>query len=131
MAFAGTDLPRAHVTGTPVRPELAPWSGRPRAGRASRVALGLPPDRQTVASVGGSLGARRINRAVAELAGAWAGRGERSLYHVTGRRDYEAFADRRRPRTADAGGTTGRGLRYRVVPFEDHMPDLYDAADVW
>ena len=73
VAFEGTDLPRAHVTGTPVRPELSrhrPHSRRPvsPAGRCS----GLPAERQTVASVGGSLGARRINGAVAELAESWA-----------------------------------------------------------
>ncbi len=66
---------------------------RTPAGRvASRTMLGLPADRETVASVGGSLGARRINGAVAELAESWAGLGSRSIYHVTGRRDYAAFA---------------------------------------
>ena len=71
VAFAGTDLPRAHVTGTPVRPELVrPGQRRPRAGPRSRDVLGPPgATAQTVAAVGGSLGARRINRAVAELAG--------------------------------------------------------------
>ena len=96
VAFAGTDLPRAHVTGTPVRPELATLD-RDAEGRAvSREALGLPPDRQTVACAGGSLGARRVNRAVADLAAMWAACGDRSLYHVTGRRDYDEFAPRRR-----------------------------------
>ena len=68
VAFAGTDLPRAHVTGTPVRPELATLDRTPEGRAASRVALGLPPDRQTVACAGGSLGALRVNRAVADLA---------------------------------------------------------------
>ena len=100
----------------------------PEGRAASRVALGLPPDRQTVACVGGSLGARRVNGAVADLAAAWARCGDRSLYHVTGRRDYDAFAPRRC--AGDGGGGDGRGLCYRVVPFEDHMPDFYNAADV-
>jgi UDP-N-acetylglucosamine--N-acetylmuramyl-(pentapeptide) pyrophosphoryl-undecaprenol N-acetylglucosamine transferase len=47
---------------------------------------------------------------------------------VTGRRDYEEFAS----------GVDGPGdqpaqnghLCYRVVPFEDHMPEFYAAADV-
>ena len=72
VAFAGTDLPRTHVTGTPVRPELASLDRTPEGRASSRAALGLPPDRQTVASVGGSLGALRVNRAVAELAETWA-----------------------------------------------------------
>ena len=150
VAFAGTDLPRAHITGTPVRPELATLQRTPEGQAASRMELGLPPDRTTVACAGGSLGARQVNRAVADLAeGAWADRDDRSLYQVTGRRDYEAFASAPRPGSgpgAGAGrgpgpgpgrgrGATGNeddmsGLRYRVVPFEDKMPDFYNAADV-
>ena len=72
VAFAGTDLPRTHVTGTPVRPELASLDRTPEGRASSRDVLGLPPDRQTVASVGGSLGSLRVNRAVAELAETWA-----------------------------------------------------------
>ncbi len=134
VAFAGTDLPRTHVTGTPVRPELATLERTPDRQADSRAALGLPPDRQTVACAGGSLGARRVNRAVAELAGSWAGCADRSLYHVTGRRDFEAFAAEAAARassgTTAGEGSNGSGLCYRVVPFEDRMPDLYNAADV-
>jgi UDP-N-acetylglucosamine--N-acetylmuramyl-(pentapeptide) pyrophosphoryl-undecaprenol N-acetylglucosamine transferase len=138
VAFDGTDLPRAHITGTPVRPELATLQRTPEGQAASRMALGLPPDRATVASAGGSLGARQVNRAVADLAeGAWADCDERALYQVTGRRDYEAFAC---GPGSGAGPGPGHGaagnedavpgLRYRVVPFEDKMPDFYNAADV-
>jgi undecaprenyldiphospho-muramoylpentapeptide beta-N-acetylglucosaminyltransferase len=130
VAFAGTDLPRAHVTGTPVLPELSSIDRTPSGQVAAREALGLPDDRQTVCAAGGSLGARRINRAVSDLAGSWTACGARTLYHVTGLRDYEEF---------EAGGAGGSGdgveaygseLRYRVVPFEDHMPQFYAAADV-
>ena len=70
VAFAGTDLPRAHVTGTPVRPELATLDRTPegRAGQPGRARPARPTARRWRA-VGGSLGALRINRAVAELAG--------------------------------------------------------------
>jgi UDP-N-acetylglucosamine--N-acetylmuramyl-(pentapeptide) pyrophosphoryl-undecaprenol N-acetylglucosamine transferase len=134
VAFAGTDLPRTHVTGTPVWPELATLERTPAGQADSRAALGLPPGRQTVACAGGSLGARRVNRAVAELAGSWAGCADRSVYHVTGRRDFEAFAAEAASgaaagRMAGDGGD-GSGLWYRMVPFEDRMPDLYNAADV-
>jgi UDP-N-acetylglucosamine--N-acetylmuramyl-(pentapeptide) pyrophosphoryl-undecaprenol N-acetylglucosamine transferase len=125
VAFAGTDLPRAHVTGTPVWPQLSTLDRTPEGRAASRGELGLPSGRQTVACAGGSLGARRINRAVADLAATWATDADRAVYQVTGRRDYDAFA-------LDTGGETagGPGLRYRVVPFEDKMPDFYNAADV-
>ena len=144
VAFDGTDLPRAHITGTPVWPELATLQRTPEGQAASRTALGLPPDRATVASAGGSLGARQVNRAVADLAeGAWADCDDRALYQVTGRRDYEAFASRpgsgpgpcSGPGPGPGPGAAGNeddvpGLRYRVVPFEDKMPDFYNAADV-
>ena len=57
------------------------------------------------------------------------------MYHVTGRRDYQSFAVAAGAGDAGdaAGGAAGEerdGLCYRVVPFEDKMPDLYAAADV-
>jgi UDP-N-acetylglucosamine:LPS N-acetylglucosamine transferase len=145
VAFPGTDLPRAHVTGTPVGPELAALDQTPEARADSRAVLGLPTDRVTVATVGGSLGALRINRAVAELADTWATCQGRSLYQVTGRRDYEAFsgaphdaADQDGDGVRDNGvrdggvsdGGVSDGLCHRIVPFEDRMPLLYSAADV-
>jgi UDP-N-acetylglucosamine--N-acetylmuramyl-(pentapeptide) pyrophosphoryl-undecaprenol N-acetylglucosamine transferase len=127
VAFPGTDLPRAHVTGTPVRPELAHLDRSPEGRARSRAALGLPADRQTVASMSGSLGARRVNQALAELAALWARCGTRALYHVTGRRDYDAFV-----RGADGppGPDADGRLAYRVVPFEDDVADFLTAADV-
>jgi UDP-N-acetylglucosamine:LPS N-acetylglucosamine transferase len=126
VAFEGTEMPRAQVTGTPVRPELSGLDRTAGGRRSGRLSLGLPTDRQTVTAMGGSLGARRVNRAVASLAEAWAPCAERTVYHVTGRRDYDEFAREGR----DAGGHGGAGLCYRVIPFEERMPDLYAAADV-
>jgi UDP-N-acetylglucosamine--N-acetylmuramyl-(pentapeptide) pyrophosphoryl-undecaprenol N-acetylglucosamine transferase len=130
VAFAGTDLPRTHVTGTPVRPELGLLDRSPEGRASSRVALGLPPDRPTVACAGGSLGARQVNRAVADLAVLWADHADRTLYHVTGRRDFDAFAPGPTTGGPGRGEDEGRLLCYRVVPFEDRMPDFYNAADV-
>jgi UDP-N-acetylglucosamine--N-acetylmuramyl-(pentapeptide) pyrophosphoryl-undecaprenol N-acetylglucosamine transferase len=138
VAFAGTDLPRSHVTGTPVRPELGSLN-RSAAGRQeARTMLGLPAGRPTLAAFGGSLGARRINAAVAELAHRWADREDLSLYHVAGRRDYDEFA---RPDPEAEDGEAGRpdgdpgpearpGLHYQVVAFEERMPEVYRAADL-
>jgi undecaprenyldiphospho-muramoylpentapeptide beta-N-acetylglucosaminyltransferase len=126
VAFADTGLPRAHVTGTPVVPELVALDRTPAGQEAARRKLGLPADRKTVAAAGGSLGALRINRAVADLAESWPACGGLALYHVTGRRDYAQFG----PSGTDTGGADDRGLCYRVVPFEDHMPWFYAAADV-
>jgi undecaprenyldiphospho-muramoylpentapeptide beta-N-acetylglucosaminyltransferase len=130
VAFAGTDLPRVYVTGTPVLPELSSVDRTPSGQVAARKALGLLDDRQTVCVAGGSLGARRINQAVSDLAGSWAACGGRTLYHVTGRRDYAEFEAEGAGGSGDGGEEPGSGLRYRVVPFEDHMPQFYGAADV-
>jgi UDP-N-acetylglucosamine:LPS N-acetylglucosamine transferase len=126
VAFEGTELPRAHVTGTPVRPELSGLDRSPEGRRAGRTGLGLPAGRQTVTAMGGSLGALRINRAVAALAESWDTCDDLTVYHVTGRRDYDEFAG------GAPGGESGDdgGLCYRVVPFEERMPQLYSAADV-
>jgi UDP-N-acetylglucosamine:LPS N-acetylglucosamine transferase len=128
VAFPGTDLPRAQVTGTPVRPELRSLDRSDPGREAARAELGLPTRRQTVVAFGGSLGARRINGAVAALAGRWSERETTSIYHVAGRRDFTQFALRTPPR-AGGGGECGK-LDYRVVPFEERMPDLYRAADL-
>jgi UDP-N-acetylglucosamine--N-acetylmuramyl-(pentapeptide) pyrophosphoryl-undecaprenol N-acetylglucosamine transferase len=128
VAFPGTDLPRTRVTGTPVRPELGPLSRTKEGQTEARATLGLPRDRRALAAFGGSLGARRINVAVAELAGRWSDRKDLSLYHVAGRRDYAQFAlaeaDEGDPRRVD------EGLHYQVVPFEERMPEVYLAVDV-
>ncbi len=132
VAFPGTDLPRAQVTGTPVRPELGSLDRSSEGQRRARDALGLPRERRTVAVFGGSLGARRINAAVADLAHRWSERPDVSIYHVAGRRDFARFV----PGATDEGDITGTGtgtgvgLHYRVVPFEERMPEVYRAADL-
>jgi UDP-N-acetylglucosamine--N-acetylmuramyl-(pentapeptide) pyrophosphoryl-undecaprenol N-acetylglucosamine transferase len=130
VAFPGTELPRAHVTGTPVRSELSSLDRTPEGQAVGRAELGLPLDRPTVAAFGGSLGARRINRAVADVARTWrdGSEGTLSLYHVTGRRDYDEFAGGD-PQESTEPNDDGP-LYYRVVPYEDHMAELYTGADV-
>jgi len=144
VAFPGTALPRAVVTGTPVRPELDGLDRSPAGRREARAMLGLPEGRRMLAAFGGSLGARRINAAVAELAARWFDRRDLSLYQVAGRRDYAQFAQGESAPGESAQGEFAQeefapgegdsavpgGLAYRVVPFEDRMPVLYRAADL-
>ena len=54
--------------------------------------------------------------------------GDDVIYHVAGRRDFTQFALRTPPRAGECG-ECGK-LDYRVVPFEERMPDLYRAADL-
>lgn len=129
VGWEGSGLPRAVVTGTPVRPEMA-RVGRSRGDRSqARVTLGLPADRPTVAVFGGSLGARRINRAALDLADRWADRDDRSIYHVVGRREWE---ERLRAGGGESTGegSTPRGLALVRVDYQDRMELVYAAADV-
>jgi UDP-N-acetylglucosamine--N-acetylmuramyl-(pentapeptide) pyrophosphoryl-undecaprenol N-acetylglucosamine transferase len=118
VSFPGTPLPRAEVTGNPVRPEIAAVDRSPAGRAAARAALGLPDDSVVVAAFGGSLGARSVNRAVTGLVGAWASRRDVVVYHVVGRRDWSAGVR--------AAATEG----YRPVEYEDRMPLVLAAADV-
>lgn len=122
VSFPGTDLPRATVTGNPLRPEIRQIAENPdRDG--SRRALDLPLDRTVIAVFAGSLGSRRINEAVAGLADRWAGRDDLAIRHVVGRRDFEQFS-------ATAPNPPPGGLHYQCVSYEDRMDLLLDAADV-
>jgi undecaprenyldiphospho-muramoylpentapeptide beta-N-acetylglucosaminyltransferase len=123
VAFAGTHLPRAVVTGNPVRHEVLDVDRSP-AGRAeARRQLGLPPDALVIVAFGGSLGARTINQAVLALAQEWRDRGDIAIYHVVGARDWEAM-------TAGAPEPPGGGLWYRQIRYEDHIEVAYAAADI-
>jgi UDP-N-acetylglucosamine--N-acetylmuramyl-(pentapeptide) pyrophosphoryl-undecaprenol N-acetylglucosamine transferase len=127
VAFPGTGVPRAVVTGVAVRPEIVEVDRSEHAVLRARKELDLPADRRVVGVVGGSLGARRLNVAALGLAARWRGRADLALYHVTGRRDEDEVR-----RHASARGLTsgGDGLIYRLVPFEDRMARLYEAVDV-
>jgi len=124
VAFDGTALPRAVVTGAPVRAAIV-HSAHPDAParRRARAALGLPHDGVVVGAVGGSLGSQKVNEAVIGLAALWAPRREVALYHVVGRRDW-AWALQASPELGEDG------LRYIQVPYEQHMELFYQAADI-
>jgi UDP-N-acetylglucosamine--N-acetylmuramyl-(pentapeptide) pyrophosphoryl-undecaprenol N-acetylglucosamine transferase len=121
VPVAGVDLPRAVVTGNPIRAEVARVARR-RDLPAARRRLGAGEGRRVIAVFAGSLGARSINRAVAGLVPRWADRADVYLHHVVGSRDW---ADR--PEEAELGAG---GLHYRAVEYEDDMPTVLEAADV-
>jgi UDP-N-acetylglucosamine--N-acetylmuramyl-(pentapeptide) pyrophosphoryl-undecaprenol N-acetylglucosamine transferase len=127
VGWEGTPLPRAVVTGTPVRPEIAGITRTLEDRQSARSALGLPPDRLTIAAFGGSLGARRINEAIASLAGLWSEHGDASIYHVVGRRDWD---ESKEGNGTDHSPGEPAGLCYRRVAYEDRMPLVYAAADI-
>lgn len=123
VSFPGTPLPRAVVTGNPVRPEVLAID-RARDAAAARTKLGIAPGRRVVLVFGGSLGALRINRAAVEAARLWAGRGDLHVRHIVGRRDWEEITG------AGPPVPPGAPLHYEAVEYDDDMPTSLAAADV-
>ena len=122
-SFPDTPLPRAVVTGNPVRPEVLAVD-RHRDAAGARARLGVERGRRVVLIFGGSLGALRINRAAIAAARRWAGRGDLHVRHVIGSRDWDELT---------AGGPpipAGAPLRYQAVEYDDDMPASLAAADL-
>lgn len=155
VAVPGTGLPRAVLTGAPVRPDVVAIAGNGVGGPSmqARRRLEIPLDRLVVVVVGGSLGARRLNEAALDLAVRWDSRDDVAIYHVVGRRDAPWAAGqlaspasraglsapgpdgvRSAPAPANAAPANAApapgGLWYRQVAYEDRMALVYQAADV-
>ena len=122
VSFDGTDLPRATVTGNPLRPEIRQVAEHPDPA-AARAALDLPEGRTVIGVFSGSLGSRRINDAVRGLVERWADRGDLAVRHVIGRYGFSDGAEAR-PALPDDG------IVYQVVDYEDRMHLLLDASDL-
>jgi UDP-N-acetylglucosamine--N-acetylmuramyl-(pentapeptide) pyrophosphoryl-undecaprenol N-acetylglucosamine transferase len=120
VAFPNSALPKAELTGAPVRSELIELDRAARRAPA-RAALGLPQDRLVVAVMCGSQGAQAVNDVVDALVERWAERRDLLVYHVVGDR-FLAGASPERDGSA--------GIMYRVIGYEQRMTDLYAAADV-
>lgn len=121
VSFEGTPLPRAVVTGNPVRREIAAIDPH-RDRAAARTAFGVDEGRRLLLVFGGSLGALRINRAVLAALPAWSTRGDLCVHHVIGARDWDELS-------AVIPEDLGR-LEYRPVRYEDRMPAALAAADL-
>ncbi len=122
VPFPETDLPRATVTGNPVRDAILEV-GAHRDRAAARATLDLPADRTTLVVFAGSLGSRRINEAVYGAVPRWRDRGDLAVHHVIGARDWDD-----RPPVARDG--SGGALSYRTVRYEDRMDLVLAAADL-
>ncbi len=122
VSFAGTALPRAVLTGNPVRPEvLAIDRSRDRA--EARSALSIADGQRVLLAFGGSLGSLRINEAVVGALAAWLPRRDLTVRHVIGERDWTVLTER-------APTPVTEGVTYVPVRYEDDMPRAFAAADL-
>ena len=112
---------RSQVVGVPLRDAIEGIDRSAPAVVAAKAARGIAADVRSIVVMTGSLGARRVNDAVVELAEQWRDRTDVVITHVTGQRDSEYVAQRALGRT---------GPNYRLVPFESDMPSLWAATDI-
>jgi undecaprenyldiphospho-muramoylpentapeptide beta-N-acetylglucosaminyltransferase len=120
VAFPDSTLPRAVLTGAPLRRAILEVDRS--AGRAAaRAELGLPADRFVVAVMGGSLGSTLLNDAVVAYVATHVGDRGLAVRHLCG----ERFRDRMPPATDGS-----QGILYDVIGFEERMPAVYAAADL-
>jgi UDP-N-acetylglucosamine--N-acetylmuramyl-(pentapeptide) pyrophosphoryl-undecaprenol N-acetylglucosamine transferase len=117
VAFADSNLPRAHVTGAPVRRELRNLLVSEYRSKARHV-LGIPEGNTLIVFMGGSLGSQSINTvAVACSQQQFLFDGTNiSVLHICG----ERFLQEPMPEVAN-------GIEYQRVGYESRMAEVYAA----
>ncbi|NQY57124.1 MAG: glycosyltransferase [Ilumatobacteraceae bacterium] len=122
VAFDGSPLPRATVTGAPVRQRILDVD-RAADRHSARRALGIPDDRFVIGVMGGSLGSGVLNAAIRDFVDRRADDDRLAVRHVAGPR----FAEQ-----VSAGGeaTDTRNVIHQVVGFENDMAAMYAAVDL-
>lgn len=120
VAFSGSTLPHAELTGAPVRRTIIAID-RTRDRAAARAAMGWPDDRFVVAVSCGSLGSQDVNEVVAGAVERLGDRRDLAVHHAVG----ERFLHRAVP---ERDGS--QGILYRVIGYEERMPEVYAGADL-
>jgi len=120
VAFPDSKLPRAVLTGAPVRRAIL-GIDRTADRIAARLQLGLPDDRFVVAVMGGSQGSGVLNTAVRSLLDRNGSDTGLAIRHAVGDR----FID-----TASPPSDGATGVLYQPIAYEAQMPLVYAAADL-
>lgn len=112
---------KIHLTGLPVRPEIV------SAERALGLKeLGLSSNKVTIVVVGGSRGARSINRTMVQVIDEFYGNGDVQILHVAGQKDFEetlSLVKQKGIRVDEPGNI-------KLVPYLYQMHHALAAADV-
>lgn len=128
ITFAQTPLKGGHVTGLPLRAEIAELAAQlatdPASMRAAAASeLGLDPARPVLVVTGGSLGALSLNTAVSQAAKKFLSQGIQIL-HLTGRGKSAAVLTEREKLTEDLAAD------YHVREYLSEMHLAYSVADL-
>ncbi|HSP27022.1 MAG TPA: UDP-N-acetylglucosamine--N-acetylmuramyl-(pentapeptide) pyrophosphoryl-undecaprenol N-acetylglucosamine transferase [Ilumatobacteraceae bacterium] len=119
VAFENSPLPRAVVTGAPVRQAILDVDRSSDASRAAaREALGLEPERFVIAVMGGSLGSGVLNESIANYLAGHSDDGRLAVRQITGERFVDAVVH-----------VEGEVL-HQVVGYEADMAAVYTACDL-
>ena len=122
VGFSETQLPRAVLTGAPVREAIESVTRDEHERMRSRALLEIPDATRCIAIVGGSLGAQRLNELGLALATALRAREDIFIYHVVGERNYQQMCEQ--------VSTAHLGSNYRCVGFTNAMEALLSASDL-
>ncbi len=122
VSFERSSLPRAELTGAPVRRSVLAVDRSPAARSAARVALGVPEDRFLIVVMGGSLGSGVLNEAIATYVRAHVDDDTLAVRQIAG----ERFVGAIEPVTT-AGDA---GVLHQVVAYDSDMAAVYNACDL-
>ena len=119
VAFENSPLPRAELTGAPVRRTILDVDRSDDVRRtAARAVLGLDPQRFVIAVMGGSLGSGVLNDAIASYVRAHSDDDRLAVRQIAG----ERFVD-----TVEQ---VDGAVLHQVVGYESDMPAVYAACDL-
>lgn len=112
--------PKKHIfSGNPVRDE---FFGVDR--QAKRRALGLEEDQFAILVFGGSRGAGRINKAMLDVIGTFAGKSDYQIFFATGQHYYKPILKELEERDIALADNI------HIIEYIDHMEDYLTAADL-
>ena len=120
VAFPDSPLPRATLTGAPVRRAILDVD-RERDRISARHELDLPEDRFLIAVMGGSQGSKVLNEAIWQFVEGRSSDTGLAIRHAVG----ERFLD-----NAPAPLDGELGVVYHPIGYESSMPTVYAACDV-
>ena len=106
------------ITGNPVRKQIVEASRE--EGRRN---LGVKDDETMLLVFGGSLGAKHINYAVADMKAQLLNKKKLVVVHLTGKDEYERVRDQLNLNNIEA-------RRWKVIPYQDKMGETLAAADL-